>query len=141
MKSFETRIKKKLSEREMTIQRLASESGISEPTLHAIFNRGDAKVSQLEKISGVLDVTLGYLLGVDETPNQTGIVNQSHGSHNTQRVKLGGKGTAAPDGSLNLTTCLVERDSYKQQLALANALIASQAENITLLKGSHNQTI
>jgi len=50
--NLENKIKRKLNEQSMTIQRLATESGVSEPTLRAIFNSGDAKLSQLEKLQG-----------------------------------------------------------------------------------------
>ncbi|HEX8326640.1 MAG TPA: helix-turn-helix transcriptional regulator [Hymenobacter sp.] len=142
MKSIEGKIKKKLGEQGITIQRLATQSGISEPTLHAILNRGDAKLSQLEKIAEALSVSLNYFLDDDSASSsgstlQAGINNQA-GSGNTQKIKTSTK-APAQELAIQLDSCLRDVESLKNQLALANALVAAKDETITLLRASYNR--
>jgi transcriptional regulator with XRE-family HTH domain len=129
MNNLESKIKNRLAEQGMTIQRLATESGISEPTLHAIFNRGDAKLSQLEKIAEALGSTLNFLLSdsAQTATVQTGDFNQA-GNGNNQKVKVD-KGQPQQDLSAALAAC-------QRELALANALVAAKDETITLLRAS-----
>lgn len=129
MKNLESKIKNQLAEQGMTIQRLANESGISEPTLHAIFNRGDAKLSQLEKIAEALGISLNFFLSDDTLPSsvQTGDFNQA-GNNLSQKVKVS-KGQPQQDLAAALAAC-------QRELALANALVAAKDETITLLRAS-----
>jgi transcriptional regulator with XRE-family HTH domain len=145
MKNLESRIKNYLSEKGMTIQRLASESGISEPTIHAIFNRGDAKLSQLEKIAEALSVELTFL--VSDLPEnsifQNGDSNQA-GNGNSQKVT----GNNSPSISGNHSSIKLTIDDCKQQLLLAqrdvehlrdqlaraDALVESKEQTINLLR-------
>lgn len=58
----------------LTLKELAFKSDIAEPTLHNILTRNDAKVSQIDKIADILEVSSAYLLGETqerkvETPN------------------------------------------------------------------------
>lgn len=135
MNNLESKIKNLLAEKGMTIQRLATESGISEPTLHAIFNRGDAKLSQLEKIAEALGSTLNFLLSEGNQPStvQTGDFNQA-GNSLTQKVKV----TKAPSQEVakQLDDCQRDNEALKRELALANALVAAKDETITLLRAS-----
>jgi transcriptional regulator with XRE-family HTH domain len=132
MKNLESKIKKLLAGKGMTIQKLASESGISEPTIHAIFNRGDAKLSQLEKIADTLSTSLNFLLSDDGKPavSQTGDSNQA-GSSKTQKVKVD-KGQPQQDLAAALAAC-------QRELALANALVAAKDETITLLRATYTR--
>lgn len=132
MKNFESKIKNLLTEKVMTIQKSASESGISEPTIHAIFNRGDAKLSQLEKIADALNISLNFLLSDENQPSvsQTGDFNQA-GNSNTQKVKVD-KGQAQQDLAAALAAC-------QRELALANALVAAKDETISLLRASYTR--
>jgi transcriptional regulator with XRE-family HTH domain len=129
MNNLESKIKSRLAEQGMTIQRLATASSISEPTLHAIFNRGDAKLSQLEKIAEALGSTLNSLLseGDQASTVQTGHVTQA-GSGNSQKVKVD-KGQPQQDLAAALAAC-------QRELALANALVAAKDETIILLRAS-----
>jgi len=129
MKNLESKIKNRLTEQGMTIQRLATESGISEPTLHAIFNRGDSKLSQLEKIAEALGVSLSFFLSDDTLPSsvQNGDFNQA-GNNLSQKVKVD-KGQAQQGLAEALASC-------QRELALANALVAAKDETITLLRAS-----
>jgi transcriptional regulator with XRE-family HTH domain len=135
MNNLESKIKNLLAEQGMTIQRLATESGISEPTLHAIFNRGDAKLSQLEKIAEALGSTLNFLLSEvnQSSAMQTGDFNQTRNNFK-QKVKV----TKAPTQELakQLEDCQRDNESLKRELALANALVAAKDETITLLRAS-----
>jgi transcriptional regulator with XRE-family HTH domain len=142
MKSLEDKIKRKLSDQGMTIQRLATQSGISEPTLHAILNRDDAKLSQLEKIAEALGVSLSYFLEEPSNSNetmatQTGSNNQA-GSGNTQKIKTSSK-SPAHELAVQLDSCLRDVESLKSQLALAHALVAAKDETIALLRDSYNR--
>jgi transcriptional regulator with XRE-family HTH domain len=134
MKNLESKIKDQLAGHGMTIQRLATESGISEPTIHAIFNRGDAKLSQLEKIAEALSISLSFLLSENTQPSvaQTGDFNQA-GSSNTQKVKVD-KGQPQQDLVAALAAC-------QRELALSNALVAAKDETITLLRASYTRPI
>lgn len=133
MRRLESKIKKLLSEQNMTIQRLATESGISEPTIHAIFNRDDAKISQLEKISEALNTSLNYFLedyiGSTSQLTQTGEFNQA-GNGNSQKIKV--SKVPGPELAEQLAAC-------RRELALTQALVASKDETITLLRGSYNR--
>lgn len=132
MKNIESRIKNRLTEKGMTIQRLATESGISEPTLHAIFNRGDAKLSQLEKIADALEVELNFLLSDNIQPSttQTGDFNQA-GTGNKQKVKVD-KGKPQQDLAAALEAC-------QRELEVTRALVAAKDETISLLRGSYTR--
>lgn len=135
MKNLESKIKGRLTEKGLTIQRLATESGISEPTIHAILNRGDAKLSQLKKISEVLGLELHFLLSdaYEASTAATGAI----GSANAQKVKA--SKAPAQDLAQQLDSCQREVESLKQQLALTNALVAAKEETIILLRGNYNR--
>ena len=133
MKNLESKIKQKLSELNMTIQRLAIESGVSEPTIHAIFNRDDAKISQLVRISNALNASLSFFL--EEVPDSTSTTTQSGtynqaGNGNSQKIKV----SKSPSQELaaDLAAC-------QRELALMKALVESKDETITLLRASYNR--
>jgi transcriptional regulator with XRE-family HTH domain len=132
MKNLESKIKNQLAKKGMTIQRLATDSGISEPTIHAIFNRGDAKLSQLEKIAEALSITLNFLLSESTQPSiaQTGDFNQA-GNSNTQKVKVD-KGQPQQDLAAALAAC-------QRELEVTRALVAAKDETITLLRASYTR--
>ena len=60
MINLETKIKSKLKERSLTIEKLAVYSGVTKQTIHNIFKKNDIKLSQLERISEVLNVDIDY---------------------------------------------------------------------------------
>lgn len=62
MINLEQKIKAKLKERNLTIEKLAVYSGITKQTVHNIFKKNDIKLSQLKRISEVLHVELEYFL-------------------------------------------------------------------------------
>ena len=62
MIQLEQKIKAKLKERNLTIEKLAVYSGITKQTVHNIFKKNDIKLSQLKRISEVLHVDLEYFL-------------------------------------------------------------------------------
>ncbi len=62
MINLEEKIKAKLKERNLTIEKLAVYSGITKQTVHNIFKKNDIKLSQLRRISEVLHVDLEYFL-------------------------------------------------------------------------------
>ena len=115
----------------MTIQRLAVLAGISEPTIHAILNRQDAKLSQLQKIAETLEVSLSYFIDENSTSSsptsQTGDFNQS-GHGNSQKIRV----TKAPSQEL-----AAELAACRRELALTRALVESKDETITLLRATY----
>lgn len=133
MKNLESKIKQKLSELSMTIQRLSIESGVSEPTIHAIFNRDDAKISQLIKISSALNTSLNFFIeeisGPSSATIQSGSYNQA-GSDNSQKIRV----SKAPSQEL-----AAELAACQRELALTRALVESKEETITLLRASYNR--
>ena len=68
MINLETKIKHKLKERALTIEKLAVYSGVTKQTIHNIFKKNDLKLSQLERISKVLSVNVEYFF-FDEATN------------------------------------------------------------------------
>ena len=60
MINLETKIKRKLKERTLTIEKLAVYSGVTKQTIHNIFKKNDIKLSQLERIADVLNVKVDY---------------------------------------------------------------------------------
>jgi transcriptional regulator with XRE-family HTH domain len=135
MKNLESKIKGQLTEKGMTIQRLASESGISEPTIHAIFNRGDAKVSQLEKIAAALGIPLSFLFldGPQLAAVQAGDPSQATSATN-QKAKA--EKPQPPASQQDLAAALA---ACQRELALTNALVAAKEETISLLRASYTR--
>lgn len=67
MINLEAKIKIKLKERALTIEKLAVYSGVTKQTIHNIFKKNDIKLSQLNRISKVLNVDIDYFFfDVDE---------------------------------------------------------------------------
>ena len=67
MINLETKIKHKLKEKALTIEKLAVYSGVTKQTIHNIFKKNDVKLSQLERISDVLSVNVEYFFFNPET--------------------------------------------------------------------------
>jgi transcriptional regulator with XRE-family HTH domain len=63
MNRIEDKIRVLVAEKGITLLQLATQSKITEATLHAILNRNDAKYSQLHRISETLGVNVAYLVG------------------------------------------------------------------------------
>jgi transcriptional regulator with XRE-family HTH domain len=150
MWSIEERIKKRLTEISMNTNKLAALAGIKEPTLYAIFERNDAKLSQLKNISQVLGVPLSFLIEEENNiRNFSGtvaddvsgtyilgekIMHKSYGQNSAQSndssklVKL----------SADLVLC-TERVKYLESiLASKEEIIDNQKEIIDLLKRANN---
>jgi transcriptional regulator with XRE-family HTH domain len=60
MINLEAKIKGKLKEKTLTIEKLAVYSGVTKQTIHNIFKKNDIKLSQLERIAEVLHVDVDY---------------------------------------------------------------------------------
>lgn len=134
------RVKKALKDAGIPFARAAAEMGISEGSLYNIFKKESFEVSYLLKAAEMLGVPPSFFLDDSEksTPlTQTGIANQSGGSNNAQKIRVSGGGT--DDWQAKYQSCIGERDSLKQQLSLAAALVASKDETITLLRASYNR--
>jgi transcriptional regulator with XRE-family HTH domain len=67
MINLETKIKRKLKEKALSIEKLAVYSCVTKQTIHNIFKKNDIKVSHLQRISEVLNVDVEYFfLGVED---------------------------------------------------------------------------
>jgi predicted transcriptional regulator len=71
MKRIEDKIRVLVAEKGITLLQLATQSKITEATLHAILNRNDAKYSQLIRIAATLDVNVAYLAGETTIKNMS----------------------------------------------------------------------
>ena len=78
MINLEQRIKEKLSGTTLSIERLAIRAGITKQTLHNIFNKNDVKLSQLIKISEVLNTDLAFFLDIDQKRKDAGNSDNSN---------------------------------------------------------------
>jgi len=66
MRNLEQLTKQELLKRRMSIEKLAVEAGLTKSTVLSIFKKNDAKVSQLEAISEVLQVpTIFFFEDID----------------------------------------------------------------------------
>ncbi|MES2517848.1 MAG: helix-turn-helix transcriptional regulator [Bacteroidota bacterium] len=63
MNRIEDKIRVLVAEKGITLLQLATQSDITEATLHAILNRNDAKYSQLSRIAETLEVSVSYIVG------------------------------------------------------------------------------
>lgn len=133
-------LQKALKEAGITPADAASHIGVSETNLYRLFKKDSFEVSYLKKAAALLNLPLSYFLG-ESAPNvvsatQTGDFNQA-GNNNTQMVK-GGK-VPVQDLASELDLCHRDNEALKRELALANALVASKDETITLLRASYTR--
>ncbi|PWK17012.1 Cro/C1-type helix-turn-helix DNA-binding protein [Arcicella aurantiaca] len=73
MNRIEDRIRVLVAEKGITLLQLATNSNITEATLHAILNRNDAKYSQLQRIASTLGVNVAYLAGETSIKNMSAV--------------------------------------------------------------------
>jgi transcriptional regulator with XRE-family HTH domain len=115
--------------------RVADHIGISQQSLYAMLKKDSFELDYLRKAAEVLGVPVSILLDeeklTDKGITQTGDFNQA-GTGNTQKVKVN-KGQPQQDLVAALAAC-------QRELALANALVASKDETITLLRASYRNT-
>lgn len=71
MNRIEDKVRVLVAEKGITLLQLATESNITEATLHAILNRNDAKYSQLIRIAASLNVNVAYLTGETTVRNMS----------------------------------------------------------------------
>ena len=71
MKRIEDKIRVLVAEKGITLLQLATQSRITEATLHAILNRNDAKYSQLRRLAETLGVNVAYLAGETTIKNMS----------------------------------------------------------------------
>ncbi|MDB4834996.1 helix-turn-helix domain-containing protein [Cyclobacteriaceae bacterium] len=62
MENLEAKIKTKLKEHSLTIEKLAVYSGVTKQTMHNIFKKDDVKLSHLRRIAQVLNVNVDYFI-------------------------------------------------------------------------------
>ena len=75
MKNIEPLVKDLLLKKKMSIDKFAVMAGLTSPTIHAIFKKNDAKVSQLEAMSAVLGVHVSYFL--EDAKGSVNLLSQS----------------------------------------------------------------
>ncbi|MDR6560138.1 MULTISPECIES: helix-turn-helix transcriptional regulator [Arcicella] len=80
MKRIEDRVRVLIVEKGMTLLQLATQSKITEATLHAILNRNDAKYSQLKRMAETLNVKVAYLTGETDIPSMS-VVQESEAGY------------------------------------------------------------
>jgi hypothetical protein len=118
--TFEAMVQQRLAETGLTMQALATHTGLPEPELHALCQLGDPRLSEVAKLSQALRVEPTYFLN--------GSFNQA-GIGNTQKIKIGKE--AAHELAEQLGVC-------RQALDNANQLVAAKDEIITMLRSSSN---
>ena len=114
--------------------------GISEANLYKLFKKDSFEVAYLRKASNLLNLPLSYFLeegNHSQLNTQIGDNNQA-GTGNIQKIRTSTK-APAHELAIQLDSCLRDVESLKNQLALANALVAAKDETITLLRGSYNR--
>ncbi len=90
MLNIEASTKVLLLKKNMSIQKLAALSEISEPTVHSIFKKNDAKISQLEKICQVLNVPITYFFEEAGKMNQTADRGSTNFNNSSGNINNGG---------------------------------------------------
>jgi transcriptional regulator with XRE-family HTH domain len=120
----------------------ANHIGISEANLYKLFKKDSFEVAYLRKAANLLGLPLSYFFDEDASTlitatTQTGTNNQA-GSGNTQKIKTSSKAPAHELAS-QLDSCLRDNQALKNQLLLANALVAAKDETISLLRGGYNR--
>jgi transcriptional regulator with XRE-family HTH domain len=129
-------LQKALKDANVSASDAADYMGISEGNLYRLFKKDSFEVAYLKKAADLLKLPVSYFFGeaVSNMPGpttQTGDFNQA-GTGNRQKVKVD-KGQPQQDLAAALAAC-------QRELALANALVASKDETITLLRASYRNT-
>lgn len=106
------KIKDLAEERKLSVNKLSAMAGMSQPTLQAIIDRNDAKLSQIIEISKALDVDVKEFLFEGSGP----AARQEHN-----------RAEPARDNSL-------EVNALQSQLSLMQQLLDSKDEQIQMMK-------
>jgi hypothetical protein len=126
--TFEAKVQQRLAETGLTMQTLATHTGLPEAELHALCQLGDPRLSEVAKLSHALHVEPTYFLN--------GSFNQA-GIGNTQKIKIGK--AAAHELAEQLGVCRQALEANHELVAAKDAVIASKDELISLLRGGYNQ--
>lgn len=78
--SLSKNIKKLAEAKQLSVNKLALMSGMTQPTLQSILEKNDAKLSQIEIIAGALKVSVGELIGL-EVSQETSLIKTSKGEY------------------------------------------------------------
>jgi hypothetical protein len=119
--TFEAKVQQRLAETGLTMQALATHTGLPEPELHALCQLGDPRLSEVVKLAQALSVEPTYFLN--------GSFLQA-GIGNTQKIKIGK--AAAHELAEQLGVCRLALDNATQ-------LVAAKDEIITLLRSNSNR--
>lgn len=106
------KIKDLAEKKKLSVNKLSAMSGMSQPTLQAIIDRNDAKLSQIIEISKALNVDVKEFLF------------EGSGAAGSQSL---GRTEPSKENSL-------EADSLRSQLSLMQQLLDSKDEQIQMLK-------
>jgi hypothetical protein len=127
--TFEAKVQQRLAETGLTMQTLATHTGLPEHELHALCQLGDPRLSEVAKLSQALRVEPTYFLN--------GSFLQA-GIGNTQKIKIGK--AAAHELAEQLGVCRLALEASQGLVAAKDAVIASKEEIITLLRGGYNRS-
>lgn len=120
MRNISDTIRELAQKKKISLEKLAVTAGMTNPTLHSILNKNDAKISQLESIAAVLNVS--PVIFFDESATNP-IINQvtgiNHGSIK-QQVQL----SSLSDCRRELEKALMEIEYLKQATAAKDEMIA-----------------
>jgi hypothetical protein len=119
--TFEAKVQQRLAETGLTMQTLATHTGLPEPELHALCQLGDPRLSEVAKLSQALRVEPTYFLN--------GSFLQA-GIGNTQKIKIGK--AAAHELAEQLGVCRQALEVSHELVAAKDALIVSKDALITL---------
>jgi transcriptional regulator with XRE-family HTH domain len=120
MRKIEPLIKELLVRRGLSIEKMAALADISNPTIHSIFKKNDAKVSQLEAICQVLQVPILYLF------------DESYGINQSVEPASPPYGLDKKDADLQL--CLEKVKQLEMRLVEKDERLKDKDEMIEILK-------
>lgn len=125
--TLEEKVTQCLGATNLTMSQLAARMGLPEPELTTLCRLGDLRLSELQRLAKCLHVPPTYLLN--------GSFLQA-GNDNTQKIKIGK--AAAHELADQLGVCRRALEQSQQLVAAKDALLASQEEIISLLRGGYH---
>jgi hypothetical protein len=126
--TFEAKVHQRLAETGLTMQTLATHTGLPEHEMHALCQLGDPRLSEVATLSQALRFEPTYFLN--------GSFLQA-GIGNTQEIKIGK--AAAHELAEQLGVCRQALEASHELVAAKDAVIAAKEETITLLKAAYSR--
>lgn len=148
MINIESKLKRLLAEKGITMRHLANQIDVTEQGLAKMLKNNTMKVETLAKISDVVQVDPVFWFS-DEPPvsyqTATGIGN-AVGDSNKSKVHIGSKkmsgrqevyGMGIDEIYIKLLTCEKDREILKTKVTGLEGMLAAKDETIRALMGSH----